>query len=98
MTSQNDPDLRKKIMQIFRELAEQKGLKDTLMLDVANHLKISKKTIYRVSTSKDEMVAVRMISASINVVVNPKFLNDHRISFQNALISIQTIVVEGLKA
>lgn len=189
MAIQNDPDLRKKIMKVFRELAEEKGLRETLMLDVANYLKISKKTIYKFFASKDEMVgelvrsitadigslirqtkqageplenligiharvsryilnispqllldiqtdypelweeiekcrernseifreiieegigsgvfkpvdstvAVRMIFASINAVVNPRFLHDHRISFENALRSIETIVVEGLK-
>jgi AcrR family transcriptional regulator len=45
----------------------------------------------------DSTVAVRMIFASINAVVNPRFLNDHRISFENALRSLETIVVEGLK-
>jgi AcrR family transcriptional regulator len=191
---QNDPDLRQKIMQVFRESAEEKGLRETLMLDVANKLKISKKTIYKFFASKDEMiwelvrgittdigslirqtrhkgetplekplenligiharvsryilnispqllldiqtdypelwgeiekcrernseifreiiesgigsgvfkpvnvtVAVRIIAASISGVVNPQFLNEHQISFEESLNSLQTLVIEGLK-
>lgn len=190
MPTQNDPDLQKKIRQAFRELAEQKGLKETLMLDVAGKLKISKKTIYKYFSSKDEMVAelvqtfmadiktliqqtkhaketpfenligvhaaisryilsippqllldiqtyypelwgeietcrerntevfgeiiqegihsgvfkpvnvpvaVRMISAAINTVVNPGFLNEHQISYEESLRSLQIIMIEGLK-
>jgi AcrR family transcriptional regulator len=58
-------------MQAFRELAEEKGLKETLMLDVANQLKISKKTIYKSFTSKDGMVAelVQSIMADIQTLI-----------------------------
>jgi AcrR family transcriptional regulator len=177
-------------MKSFRRLAEEKGLKETLMLDVANDLKISKKTIYKFFASKDEMVAelvrnfiadiqalihqpqnskrnpfekliriyaavnryivrippqllsdiqsfhpklwdmieesreqqmnvfvgiieegirsgvfkpvnatvaIRMITASINAVINPKFLHGHRISFAEGLNNLQTIIIEGLK-
>lgn len=72
----NSVSVKENILHTFQRMSFERGLKQTSLDDVAKELKISKKTIYRYYSSKEELVALLVDSMIRDVVaVSEKYMS-----------------------